>query len=132
MAALSNVRSEGLGTEQFRHNTEITRNIIHYGTKFGEPDISFASSSVMYGENSEKPTREDHKTKTTSYYGAGKVASESLLNTYSSQTEGSIKILRMANIVGPRLRDAVIPDFIQKLNKNEDELEILGDGSQTK
>jgi UDP-glucose 4-epimerase len=41
-------------------------------------------------------------------------------------------IYRLANIVGPRSRHGVIHDFVQKLKKNPRELEILGDGTQTK
>ena len=41
-------------------------------------------------------------------------------------------ILRYANIVGPRSNHGVIIDFVNKLRKNPNELEILGDGSQKK
>jgi UDP-glucose 4-epimerase len=41
-------------------------------------------------------------------------------------------IYRIANVVGPRSRHGVVYDFVQKLKKNRSELEILGDGTQTK
>jgi UDP-glucose 4-epimerase len=41
-------------------------------------------------------------------------------------------ILRLANIIGPRSNHGVIYDFITKLLKNPEELEILGDGRQEK
>ncbi|MGD8545523.1 MAG: NAD-dependent epimerase/dehydratase family protein, partial [Candidatus Bathyarchaeota archaeon] len=41
-------------------------------------------------------------------------------------------ILRFANIVGLRATHGIIIDFIRKLRKNKEELEILGDGTQTK
>ena len=41
-------------------------------------------------------------------------------------------IYRFANIVGPRSTHGVIYDFINKLKKKPEELEILGDGKQTK
>jgi UDP-glucose 4-epimerase len=41
-------------------------------------------------------------------------------------------VFRFANIVGPRLRGAVVPDFIEKLRDDPDELVILGDGRQEK
>lgn len=131
-AAMSNVRSDGIGIQQFQQNTEITQNIVWCATKTTEPDISFLSSSVVYGETDNIPTPENEPLSPTSYYGAGKVASESLLKTYDSQTRGSIRIFRLANVIGPRLRNAVIPDFISKIRQNENKLEILGDGSQTK
>jgi UDP-glucose 4-epimerase len=41
-------------------------------------------------------------------------------------------ILRLANVVDPKSTHGVIHDFIQKLKRNPKELEILGDGTQTK
>jgi UDP-glucose 4-epimerase len=41
-------------------------------------------------------------------------------------------VFRFANIVGPRLRGAVVPDFIEKLRDDPDKLVILGDGHQEK
>jgi len=41
-------------------------------------------------------------------------------------------VFRFANIVGPHQRGNVIPDFIQKLDADPSELEILGDGRQEK
>jgi len=43
-----------------------------------------------------------------------------------------LKIHLRARTVGPRSKHGVIYDFIQKLNKNPKELEILGDGTQNK
>ena len=41
-------------------------------------------------------------------------------------------IFRFANIIGARSGHGVITDFIRKLSENPEELEILGDGKQTK
>jgi len=41
-------------------------------------------------------------------------------------------VFRFANIVVPHQRGNVIPDFIQKLDADPSELEILGDGRQEK
>lgn len=41
-------------------------------------------------------------------------------------------MFRFANVVGDRMGHGVIYDFIQKLKKNPNELEILGDGHQQK
>jgi len=41
-------------------------------------------------------------------------------------------IFRFANIIGERSGHGVIYDFIKKLEQNPKELEILGDGKQTK
>jgi len=41
-------------------------------------------------------------------------------------------ILRFANIVGSRSNHGVVIDFVRKLKENSAELEILGDGTQSK
>ena len=41
-------------------------------------------------------------------------------------------IFRLANIIGERANHGVIYDFINKLRRNPEELEILGDGTQRK
>jgi UDP-glucose 4-epimerase len=41
-------------------------------------------------------------------------------------------IYRFANVIGKRSNHGVIYDFIMKLKKNSEELEILGDGEQNK
>ena len=132
LAARSDVRSDSVGVNQFTYNTGITGNIIKFSHEFGNPDIYFTSSSTVYGHPDEIPVDESCKLNPISYYGSGKIGSESLLQTYKNQTEGDVKIFRLANIIGPNLRGAVIPDFIQKLCDNPEELEILGNGKQMK
>ena len=41
-------------------------------------------------------------------------------------------VFRFPNVIGPRLTHGVIFDFIRKLQKDGSQLEILGDGRQTK
>ena len=41
-------------------------------------------------------------------------------------------IFRFPNVIGPNLTHGVIHDFTKKLLNNPNELEILGDGTQTK
>ena len=41
-------------------------------------------------------------------------------------------VFRFPNVIGPNLTHGVIYDFVKKLQKNPNELEILGDGTQTK
>jgi UDP-glucose 4-epimerase len=55
-----------------------------------------------------------------------------LASAYTELLGLKVLILRLANVVGPRSRHGVIYDFINKLRANHRELEILGDGKQTK
>ena len=93
----------------------------------------FASSSTVYGEAENIPTSEDYAPLLPiSMYGASKLACEALVSSYAHSLGFKAVILRLANVVGPRSSHGVLHDFIMKLRRNPKELEILGDGSQTK
>jgi UDP-glucose 4-epimerase len=86
----------------------------------------------VYGE-APRPTPEDFAPKEPiSEYGAGKLAEEALISTYAHSHDLRAWVYRFANIVGPRLRGAVVPDFVEKLREDPAELVILGDGRQEK
>jgi len=118
--------------EQFRANTEMTYALVDAVLKANISEFAFTSSSTVYGE-APRPTPEDHAPlEPISAYGASKLACESILSTAAHSHELTVYNYRFANIVGPRLRGAVIPDFIQKLQRNPEELTILGNGRQEK
>lgn len=95
--------------------------------------IVFSSSSTIYGEPERFPTPEDYgPLLPISVYGASKLGCESLISSYCHVFSLRGVILRLANIVGKRANHGVIIDFIHKLRRNPKELEILGDGSQSK
>ena len=96
-------------------------------------DIVFTSTSTVYGEAKKIPTPEDYGPLVPiSLYGASKLAAEAFIMAYVHNFGMKAVIYRFANIVGPRSTHGVIYDFIMKLKKNPKELEILGDGTQTK
>lgn len=114
-------------------NILATYNVLEAMRKRDVKKIVFTSSSTVYGEAKKIPTPEDYgPLEPISMYGAAKLASESLISGYS-HTYGIIGfVFRFANVVGKRANHGVIYDFIQKLRKNREELEILGDGTQRK
>jgi len=95
--------------------------------------IIFSSSSVVYGETSEPSLPETYgPTLPISLYGAGKLGAEGLISAFCGTFDFQTWMYRFANVVGARGTHGVIVDFIEKLRKNPDELEILGDGKQCK
>jgi UDP-glucose 4-epimerase len=95
--------------------------------------IVFSSSSVVYAETPEISIPETYgPTLPISFYGAAKLGSEGLVSAYCGTFDFKAWIYRFANVVGIRSTHGVIKDFIDKLNKNPNELEILGDGKQQK
>jgi len=117
---------------QFRANTDLTASVLERMADAGCRRIAFTSSSTVYGE-APRPTPEDYAPlEPISVYGATKLAEESLVSTYAHSHDLQSWVFRFANIVGPRLRGAVIPDFIEKLREDPESLTILGDGRQEK
>lgn len=95
--------------------------------------IVFSSSSVVYGETPSISLPETYgPTLPISFYGAGKLGAEGLISAFCGTFDFQAWIYRFANVVGIRGTHGVIIDFIDKLRKNPNELEILGDGKQQK
>ncbi|MFB6172185.1 MAG: NAD-dependent epimerase/dehydratase family protein [Haloarculaceae archaeon] len=117
---------------QFEANTAITYNLLERAAAVDVDRVAFTSSSTVYGE-APMPTPEDYAPlEPISVYGATKLAEESLLSTYAHSHGVQVWNVRFANIVGPGLRGAVVPDFVEKLRADPGRLEILGDGRQEK
>ncbi|HEX4841660.1 MAG TPA: NAD-dependent epimerase/dehydratase family protein [bacterium] len=96
-------------------------------------DLLFASSSTVFGEPEVRPTPETiGPPLPISLYGAGKLAGEGLISAYCHLYGIRAWIFRFGNVVGARMGHGVIYDFITKLQKNPEELDILGDGNQEK
>ncbi|MGQ3328596.1 NAD-dependent epimerase/dehydratase family protein [Halorubrum sp. FL23] len=118
--------------ELFEANTEMTYNVLERMHEVGVDRLAFTSSSTVYGE-APRPTPEDHgPLEPISIYGSSKLADEALISTHAHSYGVQSWVFRFANIVGPHQRGNVIPDFIQKLDADPSELEILGDGRQEK
>ena len=95
--------------------------------------LFFASTSTVYGEPALIPTPEGYgPLLPISVYGATKLGCEALIAAYVQLVPLEAIVFRFANVVGTRAGHGVIVDFIKKLRRNRSELEVLGDGSQSK
>jgi UDP-glucose 4-epimerase len=91
--------------------------------------VVFASSAAVYGNPSVFPTPESYGFQPFSCYGLSKVVGEEYCQMYREQYGLDIVITRFANVYGPRCH-GVIHDFLDKLAKNPNKLEIIGTGQQ--
>jgi len=96
----------------------------------------FSSSSSVYGSNMILPKNEDMVLRPITPYAASKMSGEGLSLAYAKTYELSISTFRFFNIFGPWQRPdheyaAVLPKWISKCMKG-DEIEIFGDGEQTR
>jgi len=133
MASHANIRKSLADHRTDLENNLIgTLNILEAMYKNNIQDLVFASTSAVYGEASVRPTPEDYFPVQTSLYGASKLACEAYVEAYTEFAPIRFWSFRFANVVGERCRRGVIWDFVHKLLKNPSELEILGDGKQSK
>jgi len=98
-----------------------------------------ASTSEVYGDPAVHPQTEDYWGHVNplglrSCYDEGKRCAESLFFSYHRESAIEIKVARLFNTFGPRMRPddgRVVSNFIMQALKGED-LTIYGDGSQTR
>lgn len=109
-----------------------TFNILQLMRECGVKKLFFASTSAIYGETSDCLTENYGPLCPVSNYGAGKLASEAFISAFSSTYQIQTWITRFPNVVGERFTHGVIYDFIHKLQKNPEVLEVLGNGEQCK
>jgi UDP-glucose 4-epimerase len=135
MAAYPEVRT-GFDNPDISYNENV-RNTFYLLEKIRKSTkietIIFSSSSTVYGEPEVIPTPENYGLiLPISPYGASKLACEALISSYCHTYSMKGMIFRLANVVGARSTHGVISDFIKKLRINNKQLEILGDGHQSK
>jgi len=119
---------------ELKNGTIATYNVLEAMRKNNIKKIVFASTSAIYGDRPKiLPTSEDYGPLfPISFYGASKLASEGLISAFCHNFGFQAWIFRFANVIGKNGTHGVAFDFIKKLKKNPKELEILGDGNQSK
>ncbi len=120
-------------TIDFYEGTILTQNALEAARINKVKRFLYASGSGVYGERGNEELREDDGSLLpVSTYGASKLAGEVLVCAYCSMFDLTGIAFRFANIVGAGQTHGVALDFVEKLLRNPAQLEILGDGSQTK
>lgn len=133
LAANADVRGGINNTDiDFQQNIVGTKNVLEAIRINGIKKIVFSSSATVYGEPKVFPTPENCELIQTSLYGASKLAGEALIQAYCEYYGIQCWIFRFVSWIGERYTHGVVFDFIQKLQKNPTELEILGNGEQKK
>ncbi|NQE06512.1 L-arabinose 1-dehydrogenase (NAD(P)(+)) [ANME-1 cluster archaeon GoMg1] len=133
LAANPEVRIGAADTRvHLEQNVIATYNVLEAMRKNNVRRMIFTSTSTVYGDADKLPTPEEYPTIPVSLYGASKLACEAFIAAYCHTFDMRAWIYRFANVVGRRSSHGVIYDFINKIRNNPEELEILGDGNQTK
>ena len=116
--------------EDFETNAKGTLCVLEKARK-DDAKLVFASSAAVYGNPTQLPTSEDYGFHPFSCYGLSKVVGEEYCQMYQEQYGLDIAITRFANVYGSRCH-GVIHDFLDKLAKNPNKLEIIGTGMQSR
>lgn len=96
-------------------------------------ELVFASTSAVYGDAPGIALGEGYgPLQPVSHYGAAKLASEGFISSFAANYGIRAWIARFPNVVGERSTHGVILDFINKLQRDQRILEVLGDGKQSK
>ncbi|WP_121820718.1 UDP-glucuronic acid decarboxylase family protein [Halostella salina] len=99
----------------------------------------FTSTSEVYGDPEVNPQPEDYRGNVDPYgprscYDESKRYGESLVRAYRDQHDLDVRVARIFNTYGPRMRiddGRVIPNFMRQALTGED-LTVYGDGEQTR
>lgn len=117
----------------FREGTFLTQQVVEAMRVTKTPSILYASGSGVYGDIGAIEANEDYSPMVpSSTYGASKLAGEALIASYCAMFDLTGTAFRFGNVVGPRQTHGVGFDFVRRLLKDPTQLQILGDGSQSK
>lgn len=134
LGANTDIRRGNQATDLDLKNCTIgTYNVLEAMKHNNIAQMLFASSACVYGDAPLAQIAENFAPLLPiNLYGAGKLAGEGLISAYSHLFGIKVWMFRFANVVGARMDHGVIFDFVQKLKKNQEVLEVLGDGNQEK
>ncbi len=117
----------------FDEGTRLTHHVVEAMRVSGASRILYASGSGVYGDLGEHEAEEDHGPLIpVSTYGASKLAGEALIASYCFMFGLTGCVFRFGNVVGPHQTHGVGFDFLRRLLVDSSQLDILGDGSQSK
>jgi UDP-glucuronate 4-epimerase len=132
LAGLAGVRNSNDNPEKYIYNnlighTYLLKNSIQYRVK----KFIYASSSSVYGSNNKKPFSEnDRIDDVESPYALSKWACEKMSKIYANNEHTEIIGCRFFSVYGPRGRPDMAPFKFYNLIKNDEVIEIYGDGLQ--
>jgi UDP-glucose 4-epimerase len=119
--------------KDLEQNTLGTYNVLDAMRTNNISKIAFSSTGSVYGEAKLIPTPEDAPFPIqTSFYGASKLAGESLLSAFAEGFNFQVWIFRFVSILGERYSHGHVYDFYKQLLKDPTKLAVLGNGKQRK
>ncbi len=134
LAAQPGVRSSwGRNFSSYTENNILaTQRLLEAAKDTGLGRFVYASSSSVYGDTPDLPTREDSLLRPVSPYGVTKLAGEHLCRMYHLSFGLPTVVVRYFTVYGPRQRpDMAIYRFIKAIQDGR-AIPVYGDGEQTR
>jgi len=133
-AAQAGVRTSwGNNFESYsRNNIEATQKLLEVAKDLHIKKFVYASSSSVYGNAVEMPTKEDSPTKPVSPYGVTKLAAEHLCYLYWKSFGVPVISLRYFTVFGPKPRPDMAHCIFSKAILSGKPIEVFGDGKQSR
>ena len=117
----------------FWEGTYLINNVVEAMRRTGTKRLLYSSGSGVYGDVGETVTDEDFSPMLpNSTYGASKLACEALICAYCHMFDLNAAAFRFANVVGDHQTHGVGYDFLRRLKQDPSQLQILGNGLQSK
>lgn len=118
----------------FEVNIAGTFNVLEACVRNNVKKLIYSSSASVYGDAIEVPMTEDHPFNNKNFYGATKIAGESMCTAFNDRYGLKVIGLRYMNVFGPgqdqtAVYTGVVPIMLNKIDLNESPV-INGDGSQ--
>jgi len=118
----------------FEVNIAGTFNVLEACVKHKVKKLIYSSSASVYGDAIEVPMTEAHPFMNKNFYGATKIAGESMCTAFNDRYGLKVIGLRYMNVYGPgqdqhAVYTGVVPIMLNKIAANETPV-INGDGSQ--
>ena len=115
-----------------RNNIEATQKLLYAAKDADIRKFVFASSSSVYGDAEEMPTREDSPTRPLSPYGITKLTCEHLCRIYWKYFGVPTIVLRHFTVFGPKPRPDMAHTIFTRAILSGEQIKIYGDGEQSR
>ncbi len=117
--------------DDFANNVTATLEVME-SVRQADGTLILPSSPAVFGPQEQFPVREDAVKNPVSPYGAAKMACEGYAVAYHKCYDLDVRIARIFNVYGPGIRKFAIYDFWNKIRRNPNLMEILGNGDQVR
>lgn len=95
-----------------------------------ESKLIHVSSAIVYGDARARPFREDDPTAPSSPYAVSKLAAEHYVSVFARLLGLRAAVVRPFTAYGPRQRKQVVYDLIRRIDEDQNELHVRGDGTE--